>query len=312
MEGHDMYRAFFLALSRSETVKRLLIANPLTSKVVKNFVAGSTWADAARTVETLLDKGMKATVDYLGHEVRSEEQAEAVVSEYIAFLERIKENSWSDDVEVSVKLSALGLELSGGEGIASANAGRIAEKAAQVGTTLTIDMEGLALTAKAIRIVSDLHSTYPNLGCLLQANLRRTEQDCRELSDSGVRIRLSKGAYKPPTQASYVDKHDVDLSFIRCMKILMEGEGTPLLATHDPIMIDIAQELAAHNNRGLDDFEFQMLYGVRTLEQERLIDLGHTVRVYVPFGDHWYSYFIRRIAERPANFFFFLRGMLSR
>ncbi|MCL1906381.1 MAG: proline dehydrogenase family protein [Propionibacteriaceae bacterium] len=293
-------------------MRRLLMANPLTSRVVRHFVAGSSWVDAASTVETLLDKGMKATVDYLGYEIHSVEHADAVVVQYLDFLDQIKKRGWEKDVEVSVKLSALGLGLRDGEKLAAKNAERIAQKAGEVGTTLTIDMEGLPTVAKAIRIVKELRKKHPHLGCLVQANLRRTEEDCRSLSGPGSRIRLSKGAYRPPTQASYTDKHDVDLSFIRCMKVLMEGEGMPLLATHDPVMIDIAQELAAHNNRGLDDFEFQMLYGVRTFEQERLVDLGHTVRVYIPFGDNWYSYFIRRIAERPANFFFFLRGMISR
>jgi proline dehydrogenase len=280
--------------------------------VVKHFVAGSSWDDALEVTETLLDKGLKATVDYLGFEIRSPEQADAVVQQYIEFLDQIHDNGWESDVEVSVKLTSLGLLLRGGEELARTNAARIAAKAAEVGTTLTLDMEDLGTTAKAIHIVKSLRKDYPNLGCLLQTNLKRTESDCRSLDTPKSRIRLSKGAYKPPTQASYSEKHDVDLSFVRCMKVLMEGEGLPLIATHDAIMIDIAQELAAHNNRGLKDFEFQMLYGVRTMEQGRLADLGHTVRVYVPFGDNWYSYFIRRLAERPANFFFFIRGLLTR
>ncbi|MCL1923478.1 MAG: proline dehydrogenase family protein [Propionibacteriaceae bacterium] len=307
-----MYRSFFLALSRNQSVKRLLLANPLSRRVVKHFVAGTKWEEASQVVQTLLDKGMKVTVDYLGHEVHSAEEADQVVAKYVEFLDHMKDSNFGSDVEVSVKLSALGLGLRDGETLAAANAGRIAEKAAEVGTTLTIDMEGLPTVKKAIRVVGVLRGQFPDLGCLLQANLRRTEEDCRALGGVGSRIRLSKGAYLPPSQASYADKHDVNLSFIRCMKVLMEGEGLPLLATHDPVMIDIAQELAAHNNRGLEDFEYQMLYGVRTLEQERLVDLGHTVRVYIPFGENWYSYFIQRIAERPANFFFFLRGILSR
>ena len=306
-----MYRTFFLALARSETLRRILLAWPVTRRVVKHFVAGSTWDEAYDTVETLLNKGLKATVDYLGYETQSIEQAEVVVAQYLDFLDQVGEEGWGGDVEVSVKLSALGLLLRDGEELAARNARRIVAKASQVGTTVTIDMEDLATTAKAVRIVKSLREEFSDVGCLLQANLKRTETDCRAMDSPGSRIRLSKGAYKPPTQATYPDKHDVDLNFVRCMKILMEGEGIPLIATHDPIMIEIAQELAAHNNRGLTDFEFQMLYGVRTMEQERLADLGHTVRIYVPFGDNWYSYFIRRMAERPANFFFFLRGLLS-
>ena len=307
-----MYRILFLALARSETLRRILLATPLVRSIVKHFVAGDTLGEVRDTVNTLIDKGLKATVDYLGYEIHTAEQADAVVATYIECLDQIHQEGWAGDVEVSVKLTSLGLLLRDGEQLAMANAATIAAKAEQVGTTVTIDMEDLGTTAKAIRIVKELREQYPSVGCLLQANLKRTETDCRSMDSPQSRIRLSKGAYKPPTQATYPDKHDVDLSFVRCMKILMEGEGLPLIATHDPIMIEIAQELAAHNNRGLKDFEYQMLYGVRTVEQERLVDLGHTVRVYVPFGENWYSYFIRRMAERPANFLFFLRGLLSR
>ena len=306
-----MYRTFFLALARNETFKKMLLACPLTKKIIKGFVAGNTWDDARPTVASLVDKGLKVTVDYLGPDVHTVEQAEATVSAYLSCLDYIGDDGQAGDVEVSINLSALGLLLRGGEALATAHAMKLAAKARDIGTTITIDMEDITTTAMAIRIVTALREQYPEVGCLLQANLKRTEHDCRTLDNPGSRIRLSKGAYKPPTQASYADKHDVDLSYVRCLKILMEGEGIPLVATHDPIMIEITQELAAHSNRGLKDFEFQMLYGVRTVEQERLADLGHTVRVYVPFGENWYAYLVRRIAERPANLFFFLRGLLS-
>jgi len=306
-----MYRTFFLALSRNETFRRLLLACPVTRKVVKHFVAGDSWDEARDGIASLLDKGLKATVDYLGPQTRTAGQAAATVSAYIGFLDQIRDEGWAGDVEVSVTLSSLGLLLRDGEELATSNAAAIAAKAREVGTTLTLDMEDITTTSKAIRIVNTLRKDYPEVGCLLQANLKRTEADCRALDAPESRIRVSKGAYRPPAQATYHDKHDVDLSYVRCLKTLMEGEGLPMVATHDPVMIEIAQELAAHTNRGLKDFEFQMLYGVRVVEQERLADLGHTVRIYVPFGENWYPYFIRRLAERPANLGFFFRGLLS-
>ncbi|MCL2785307.1 MAG: proline dehydrogenase family protein [Propionibacteriaceae bacterium] len=306
-----MYRTIFLALARNETFKKLLLACPITRQVVNHFVAGETWDEASDAVAALRDKGLKASVDFLGKEVSTLEGAQATVAAYLSFLDRIGEQGWASDVEVSVKLTSLGLLLRDGEQLAAANAAILAEKARETSTTVTIDMEDITTVAKALKIIKVLRETYPEVGCLLQANLKRTENDCRTMDRPGAGIRLGKGAYKPPLQATYQDKHDVDLSYVRCMKILMEGEGTPLIATHDPVMIEIAQELAAHSNRGIRDFELQMLYGVRTLEQERLVDLGHVVRVYVPFGDNWYPYFIRRIAERPANLGFFFRGLLK-
>jgi len=306
-----MYRTFFLILSRSEAFKKMLITFPWTKKVVKHFIAGEQWNDACDAIEALINKGLKATVDFLGEDVHTLDEVEAAVREPLAILDRIQEEGWAEDVEVSIKLTSMGLLLAGGEQLALANASRIAAKAAEVGTTITIDMEDLQTTSKTLRIVQTLRQEYPSVGCVLQANLKRTEMDCRAIDAPGSRVRLCKGAYQVAAQAAYTEKHDVDLSYVRCLKYLMEGEGIPLVATHDPVMIEIAQELAAHSNRGLKNFEFQMLYGIRTVEQERLVDLGHVVRVYVPYGRDWYGYFVRRLAERPANLIFFLRALVG-
>jgi len=306
-----MYRTFFLTLSRSEAFKKLLVTFPWTKKVVKHFVAGDVWADASKAIDSLIDKGLNATVDFLGEDVHTTAQAEATVQEYLAILDHIENQEWAQRVEVSVKLTAIGLLLHDGEQLAIANASRIAAKAHEIGTTITIDMEDLPTTSRTIRVVQTLRKQYPSVGCVLQANLKRTEMDCKAVDAPGSRVRLCKGAYKVPAEAAYIDRHDVDLSYVRCLKILMEGEGIPLVATHDPVMIEIAQELAAHSNRGLKNFEFQMLYGIRTVEQERLADLGHIVRVYVPYGRDWYGYFVRRLAERPANLLFFLRAVIG-
>jgi len=306
-----MYRTFFLTLSRSEAFKKLLMTLPWTKKVVKHFVAGDYWADANQAIESLIGKGLKATVDFLGEDVHTTSQAEATVGEYMTILDHIQQHGWANDVEVSVKLTAIGLLLHDGEQLAIDNASRIAAKAQEIGTTITIDMEDLPTTTKTIHVVQALREHYPSVGCVLQANLRRTEMDCHTVDAPGSRVRLCKGAYKVPAEAAYTDRHDVNLSYVRCLKILMEGEGIPLVATHDPVMIEIAQELAAHSNRGLKNFEFQMLYGIRTVEQERLADLGHIVRIYVPYGRDWYGYFVRRLAERPENLLFFLRAVVG-
>ncbi|MDR0284578.1 MAG: proline dehydrogenase family protein [Propionibacteriaceae bacterium] len=304
-----MYRAFFLALSRNQTFKRLLVACPLTKGLVKRFIAGESWETARDGVAGLIDKGLKVTLDPLGEDVTCAQKAEAAVVTYLALLDTIRDEGWAGDAEVAVKLTALGLLLRDGEALATANARRIAAKAAEVGTTITIDMENLGTTAKTIRTVQALREDFPTVGCTLQACLRRTETDCCTVC--GARVRLTKGAYRIPPQAAYTVKHDVDLCYVRCLKTLMEGSGTPLVATHDPVMIEIAQELAAHSNRGLRDFEFQMLYGVRPIEQERLADLGYIVRVYVPFGRDWYAYLVRRLAERAANLRFLLRSLVG-
>jgi proline dehydrogenase len=202
--------------------------------------------------------------------------------------------------------------LPDGPVVALANARRIAEKATALGTTITLDMEGHTVTEATIQLVEALRESVPSVGCVLQSTLKRTEFDCARLDGPAARTRLCKGAYDAPAEIGYTDRHAVDLSFVRCLKVLMQGEGRPLVASHDPNLVEIAQELASRTGRGLGDMEFQMLYGIRTIEQERLADLGYTVRVYVPYGPDWYGYFVRRLAERPANVVFFLRSFLGR
>ncbi|MCL2736055.1 MAG: proline dehydrogenase family protein [Propionibacteriaceae bacterium] len=304
-----MYRAFFLTLARTEAFRKLLVTVPGTRQAVSRFVAGDSWETARDQVADLVDKGLKASVDFLSRDVTSTENAQTIVETYTHILDMIHEQGWAHDVDVSIRLISLGLLLHDGERLAASNVRVLADKAREVGTRITLDMEGLATTAKTLRVVQALREQYPEVGFVLQANLKRTESDCRALDAPTSRVRLCKGSYTAPSQVAFSDKHDVDLSYVRCLKVLMEGEGTPLVATHDPVMIEIAQELAAHSNRGLKDFEFQMLYGVRPVEQERLVDLGHVVRVYVPFGEQWYGYITRRLAESPANLFSFLRAL---
>jgi len=216
-------------------------------------------------------------------------------------------------VEVSVKLSAVGQGLAGdGEAVALDHARAICEAAGRAGTTVTLDMEDHTTTDSTLGILAELRTDWPWVGAVLQSYLRRTEADCKDLAGEGSRVRLCKGAYDEPESVAYRDTHEVDLAYVRCLKLLMAGQGYPMVASHDPRLVDIAGALAVENGRPLGSYEFQMLYGIRPDEQRRLAGLGETVRVYVPYGDEWYGYLMRRMAERPANAVFFLRGLLTR
>jgi proline dehydrogenase len=307
-----MYRTLFTVLAQQRGFKKVFIGCPWTAQVRRQLTAGTSWQGAHDTIAALVTKGLKATVGYLAEDARTPQQADLTAAAYLDILDQISREGWQRQVEVSINLVSLGLALRDGVNLASAHATKIAAKAHQIGAALTVDMEGVTTTTKTLRVVQALRAQYPDLGCVIQANLRRSEADCHNLAGPGSRVRLCKGAYHAPGQAVYTDRHDVNLSYVRCLKALMEGEGTPLVATHDPILVEIAQELAAHTNRGLRDFEFQMLYGVRTVEQDRLNDLGHIVRVYVPFGPRWYEYAVRRLSGRPANLWIFWHALVAR
>jgi len=307
-----MIRQSLLALSHNLTVRDLLLKLPLTHDVVRRFVPGQTWEETRPHVRDLVAKGLAVTIDVLGEDTTDEAQAEQRVADYTALLDDLRAEGLTGAADISIKPSALGLTLADGEAIARRHAGAIVAKAQAVGVTVTVDMEGHDTTEETIRLVEALRAEAPDVGCVLQAGLKRTEMDCARLDGPHARTRLCKGAYKFPPAAAYLGSHEVDLSYVRCLKVLMRGEGTPLVATHDPALIEIAEELASRTGRGLKDFEFQMLYGIRPLEQERLANQGHRVRVYVPFGPDWYGYFVRRLAERPQNMTFFLRSFLGR
>jgi proline dehydrogenase len=178
--------------------------------------------------------------------------------------------------------------------------------------TVTVDMEDHTTTDSTLGIVRELRKDFPDTGAVLQAYLYRTEADCRDLAYSGSRVRLCKGAYSEPESVAFKDTNEIDRSYVRCLKILMAGDGYPMLATHDPRLVQIGQRLATDNERALGSYEFQMLYGIRPMEQQRLANLGHLMRVYVPYGTDWYGYLIRRLAERPANLTFFARALVSK
>jgi proline dehydrogenase len=305
-----MLREVILAASRSGALRRTVEHAPVSKQVVRRFVPGATVEDAVRATSDLLASGRVVTIDYLGEDTLDEKQAEATVQAYLTLLEQLRAGGHTADgrAEVSVKLSAVGQALD--EQLALANARRICEAATSAGTTVTLDMEDHTTTDSTLGILATLREEHPRTGAVLQAYLHRTEQDCRDLSHAGSRVRLCKGAYKEPESVAFQDKDDVDRSYVRCMRVLMAGEGYPMLATHDPRMIAIGGELAKDRVQG--SYEYQMLYGIRPTEQGRLAAEGETVRVYVPYGDEWYGYFMRRLAERPANVAFFLRSLATK
>ncbi|MET9627882.1 proline dehydrogenase family protein [Lentzea sp. NPDC006480] len=306
-----MMRSVLLAASRSAGARKLVESTPLTRPVVERFVAGDDVDAAIRATAEVLGDGRLVTLDHLGEDTFEESQANDTVEAYLTLLSRLDSFGLTEGAEVSVKLSAVGQSLAiDGEKIALENARRICSAAAVVGTTVTLDMEDHTTTDSTLGILRELRVDFPWVGAVLQAYLKRTEQDCRDLAYSGSRVRLCKGAYQEPASVAYQDKHDVDLSYVRCLKVLMEGDGYPMVASHDPRLIAIAADLASARSK--DSYEFQMLYGIRPEEQRRIAAEGNRMRVYVPYGDEWYGYFMRRLAERPANVAFFVRSLLTK
>lgn len=308
-----MLRQLLLSMSRNEEVRNIIVAAPFTSDVVKRFVAGEQISDAVSSSRDLADDNLFITIDRLGEDVYDEAAAIATVEAYEHLLAALHESGLAGRAEVSVKLSAVGQALGeNGNAIALSNARRICQAAANIGTTVTLDMEDHTTTDATLATLRELRKDFPFVGAVLQAYLYRTEADCRELAHEGSRVRLCKGAYKEPETVAYQSKQDVDLSYVRCMRILLEGKGYPMFATHDPRLINIGTSLVEKSGRPKDSFEFQMLFGIRPEEQKHLADEGYRTRIYVPYGEDWYGYFMRRLAERPANVAFFLRSLVSK
>ncbi|WP_093605841.1 proline dehydrogenase family protein [Lentzea waywayandensis] len=293
-------RALIMAASRNETVRHLVANAPISRDVVKRFVAGESTAEAVEVVRGL---GLPVTLDYLGEDTRDEAQAERTVQAYLELLDALHAAGLAVNAEVSVKLSAVGQSLD--EALALTNASRICAAAEQCGTTVTLDMEDHTTTDSTLRVLHELRRSWPWVGAVLQSYLHRTLDDCKALSGPGSRVRLVKGAYAEPAEVAIQDPSEVDLNYVRCLNVLLAGEGYPMFATHDPRLIEIIGERARWYDK--TDFEYQMLYGIRTEEQRRL-----GTRVYVPYGEQWYGYLMRRLAERPANVTFFLRSLASR
>jgi proline dehydrogenase len=306
-------RRVLVGAARSQRAKQLVETAPGSRALVARFVAGETSTDAVRVTRRLSGEGLMVSLDHLGEDTDDRQQAEATRDAYLVLLANLHEAELTGGAEVSVKLSAIGQALPGdGEKLAVEHARAICEAAGAAGTTVTVDMEDHTTTDSTLGILRELRADFPWVGAVVQSYLRRTEADCRDLATVGSRVRLCKGAYAEPESVAYQSALDVDRSYVRCLSILMGGAGYPMVATHDPRLVDIAASLATRNDRAADSFEYQMLLGVRPDEQRRLVADGNKVRVYVPYGDQWYGYLMRRMAERPANLVFFLRALASR
>lgn len=307
-------RPAILAASRSDRLRSTAERMPVTRAVVHRFVPGESLDDVLGPVALLRDSQRLVSIDYLGEDVTDQATAQATVHAYLDLLDALARRGEAADgprpLEVSLKLSALGQALPrDGDRIAFENAHTICTRAAEAGVWVTVDAEDHTTTESTLSIVRDLRADFPWLGTVLQAYLRRTAADCTDLADT--RIRLCKGAYDEPASVAYRDAADVTDSYLRCLRILMAGTGYPMVASHDPQVIGAVPALVREFDRGVDDFEHQMLYGIRDDEQRRLAGAGNQVRVYVPFGTQWYGYFVRRLAERPANLAFFLRALVD-
>ncbi|QXJ23522.1 proline dehydrogenase family protein [Actinomadura graeca] len=305
-----MLRQALLAASRSGGARRVVETAPFTRDVARRFIAGETIEDAVRVTRELTGEGLLVSVDFLGEDTLDRKGTGANVRRYIELLDRLGAARLGARAEVSVKLSAIGQPVD--ESLTLDNARRICTAARSAGTAVTVDMEDHTTVDSTLGIVHELRRDFPDTGAVIQAYLRRAEEYCAELSYEGSRVRLCKGAYAAPDDVAFSGKEDVDKSFVRCMKILMAGKGYPMLATHDPRLIDIAGALAVLDERDADAFEYQMLYGVRPQEQRRLAGQGAQVRVYVAYGEDWYGFFMRRLAESPGNLRLLARSLVGR
>jgi proline dehydrogenase len=311
-------RPAIMAASRRQGLRRAAEGMPVTRRVVHRFVPGETIGSALNSVAALRASSRLVSIDYLGEDVADADGADAAVQIYLDLIEKLGqlgEPSAADirPLEVSVKLSALGQSLErDGEKIARENAWLICEAAQRAGVWVTVDAENHTTTDSTLSIVRELRDEFGWLGTVLQAYLKRTLGDCQEFAAAGARIRLCKGAYDEPAAVAYRARDEVTDSYLACLRVLMAGSGYPMVASHDPAIIEAVPDMVRQSGRRTGDFEYQMLYGIRDDEQRRLADAGNQVRVYVPFGTQWYGYFMRRLAERPANLTFFLRALAQR
>lgn len=301
-----------LAASRSDRMRRLISAAPVTKQVVDRFIPGEAVDDIVPIIKDLTGKGLELTMDVVGEDITTPEQSHAARDAYLALIDRLAVLDLGEQVEMSVKLSMFGQALDGGHDLALANVRQVVVAAAAIGTTVTLDAEDHTTLDSMFAIHEELRKDFPQTGCVIQAYLFRTEADARRLAAAGSRVRLVKGAYKEPAEVAHQNKHEIDKAYVRILKILMDGEGYPMVGSHDPRLISIAQELAHRAGRKPDEYEFQMLYGIRGDEHLRLAAEGHRMRVYTAYGTDWYGYFMRRLAEKPANLRFFLRSMISK
>ncbi len=303
-----MIRRTLLFLSGQDRLKHIIFRLPGSRGVSRRFVAGDTLQDAIRSAAKLNEAGMRVTLDFLGESVSDHDEARIAAGAYGASLEAI-EDSVAEST-ISLKLTQLGLDID--EAFCESNLRSIVERAERLGNFVRIDMESSAHTERTLRVFRRVFADHRNVGIVIQSYLRRSEQDVRELVALGAPVRLCKGAYQEPPSVAFQGREEVDGSFVSLMRLLLDGGVPVAIATHDDRMIQATIEHLSKAGLGSDVFEFQMLYGVRRDYQRQLVENGYGMRVYVPYGSQWYSYLMRRMAERPQNLLFGMRAVLGR
>ena len=316
-----MLRSFILFLANARWARQLISRFGFARRMAGRFVAGETAAEAITAIQSLNARGIQATLDYLGESVTSEAAATRAGDEYVAVLGHIAEGGARSNV--SIKLTQMGLDLS--QDFCTANVRRIVARANELNSFVRIDMEGTLHTDATLAVFNALHREFDNVGIVLQAYLYRTGDDLQAVLAEKARVRVCKGAYQEPPDKAFPRKADVDENFVKLARVLLDhaqlrppanADGlvppVPAIATHDEQMIKAVQAYAAEKAIPRECFEFQMLYGIRRDLQDKLAKEGYALRVYVPYGTEWYPYFMRRLAERPANVWFFLSNLVRR
>ncbi len=309
-----MLRELFLTLSHSKTARSFITGFPVARRVSSRFVAGITIADEIKAMRELNRRGMKVTADHLGENVSTEADATRAADDYIQLLDAIASDGVTS--HVSLKLTQFGLDL--GNGVCFANLRRVLGRAKAIGTFVRVDMESTDYTERTLTLVRAAKDAgCDNVGTVIQSYLYRSEADIAALIEDGIRVRLCKGAYQEPPDKAFPNKKNVDANFVKLSHMLLAAAKQnpdlyPAIATHDEKMVSAARQFARSNGVPRSNFEFQMLYGIRRELQDSLLAEGYNVRVYVPYGAEWYPYFMRRLAERPANLWFFVSNFLRR
>jgi proline dehydrogenase len=306
VEWRRHMRTFFLFLSRQKQLRKWMETSGWARRLSARFVAGDNLPDALTTCQRINAEGIAVTLDHLGENVTSLEEAVASRDAYMRALSEI--DKLKIDGNVSLKLTQFGMDLSAAE--CTANVDALVRQAAALGSFVRVDMEGSEYTGRTLDLVTGLHERYKATGTVIQAYLYRSRKDVEMLNARGIRVRLCKGAYLEPPPVAFQKKADVDRNFVELMNLLLDKGVYPAIATHDEKIVEETKRFVEARKIPRDSFEFQMLYGIRRDIQKRLVSEGYRLRLYVPYGQAWYPYFMRRLAERPANVFFLVRNLL--
>ena len=301
-----MLRSLLLFLSQQAWLRHWIETSSITSRLTSRFVAGNSLDAEIAVCQRLNAEKILTSVDYLGENVTSLEEADQSRDTYFRILERIAAVGLQSTV--SIKLTQLGLDLS--EEHCRANLEKLVKCANETGSGVEVDMESSEYTDRTLAIVADMHAKYGNVRAVIQAYLYRSEKDIEWLSERKIPVRLCKGAYSEPPEVAFTKKGDVDANYVRLMKTLLDRGADPAIASHDESILTQALQYIEERRVDAASFEFQMLYGIRRDLQQRLVGKGYKLRLYVPYGDAWYPYFMRRLAERPANVVFLVRNLV--